>query len=417
MKIPPILLERDDAPLPEPPAKIERFALAPAAVQPVAPTRAPSNLKLDDEHSLPSSAPGSTPNATLSQGRKGTLPPSYGTSRLLLTARDTHWLYAHWDLTAEQMAHYNKESANGHLGLRVHKNVLESAPAQHIDLYPDSNHWFVPVDQAGTRYIGEIGYDGGDGNWHRIAVSDATLTPPEAMSDDTSAKFAVIPLDVPLQQLLALVKTAAREQPPLALALGELKEDGYPSLPASLVVASAIEWTPVQERALARVISLDPSRRVWMGSLEITEVIRRQLAEEISSGVLAARPAPGVPGAKVSSLESSLPSSPAGGGTIPRARGFWFNINAELVIYGATEPDAQVDIGGRKVKLRPDGTFSFRFILPDGQYELPVAATSADGVETRRARLRFERATEYKGRVEAHPQGARLKKPQPESVA
>ena len=84
-------------------------------------------------------------------------------------------------------------------------------------------------------------------------------------------------------------------------------------------------------------------------------------------------------------------SSPFGGAE--RQRGFWFNVNAELIIYGATEPDATVTIGDRKIKLRPDGTFSFRFALPDGEYPLPAAAHSADGEETREARLEFSRNT------------------------
>jgi len=46
-------------------------------------------------------------------------------------------------------------------------------------------------------------------------------------------------------------------------------------------------------------------------------------------------------------------------------------VNAELIIYGATEPDAQVTIGGRANQAAPDGSFSFRFSLPDGDYELP----------------------------------------------
>src|SRR5688500_20153543 len=39
----------------------------------------------------------------------------------------------------------------------------------------------------------------------------------------------------------------------------------------------------------------------------------------------------------------------------PTARKFWFKINAELIIYGATEPDAKVAIADRPIKLRPDG--------------------------------------------------------------
>ena len=108
-------------------------------------------------------------------------------------------------------------------------------------------------------------------------------------------------------------------------------------------------------------------------------------------------------------------SSPFGG--IPRQRGFWFNVNAELIIYGATEPDATVTIGGRTIKLRPDGTFSFRFALPDGQYPLPAAALSADGEETREAQLKFSRSTDYKAKSDAHPQDKRLQPPVVAAVA
>ena len=91
--------------------------------------------------------------------------------------------------------------------------------------------------------------------------------------------------------------------------------------------------------------------------------------------------------------------------------------DAELILYGATEPDAAVTVGGRTIKLRPDGTFSYRFALPDGHYELPAVATSADGTDARRADLHFARSTEYSGEVGAHPQDAALKPPRVEYVA
>ena len=107
-------------------------------------------------------------------------------------------------------------------------------------------------------------------------------------------------------------------------------------------------------------------------------------------------------------------SSPFGGEG--RRKGFWFNVNAELIIYGATEPDANVTIGGRKIQLRRDGTFSFRFALPDGNYDLPAQATSADASDSRRAELKFSRATQYRGEVGKHPQDAKLKVPRVENV-
>jgi hypothetical protein len=66
-----------------------------------------------------------------------------------------------------------------------------------------------------------------------------------------------------------------------------------------------------------------------------------------------------------------------------KERAFWFVLNTELVVYGATEPDATVTVLGERVSLRPDGTFTMRFALPDGTQVIPVSATSADEVETR----------------------------------
>ena len=61
-------------------------------------------------------------------------------------------------------------------------------------------------------------------------------------------------------------------------------------------------------------------------------------------------------------------------------RGFFFTLNAELIIYGATEPNAKVTVQGRSIQLRPDGTFSLRFQLPDGTQVIDATAISKDGV-------------------------------------
>ena len=167
------------------------------------------------------------------------------------------------------------------------------------------------------------------------------------------------------------------------------------------------KWTPAQERALAEVISMDHVRRVWMGSLEITELIRRQYVNELASMAAAelVELAPGAPSSPVEAFGGI--SSPVAKPGV-RGKGFWFNVNAELIVYGATEPDATVSIGGRKIKLRPDGSFSYRFALPDGDYEMPVVAISADETDGRAAELKFSRGTEYRGDVGAHPQDPSL---------
>ena len=326
------------------------------------------------------------------------LPEAYGTKKLFLTARDPHWLYAHWDLTREQQLKLNTRSAAGHLILRIYAGKVQGHPICDIHVHPESRHWFAHVERAGDSYAAELGYYSPPGRWTRIAVSSATVTPPDAVSTESDVEFATIPFEFPFARLIEIIKSAVRENLPLAQAVEELRRHGHPELPRAKGKPVST-WTPRQEQALAKVVNVDEVRRVWMGSLEITGLIRRRLAHEISS-------------LGVSSL-SSL-SSPFGGAGQPK--GFWFNVNAELIIYGATEPTAKITLGGHEIKLRSDGSFSYRFALPDGKYDLPAVAVSADGTDARAANLKFSRETEYLGDVGAQPQDPALEPPLPENV-
>jgi hypothetical protein len=377
------------------------------------------------------------------------LPAAYGTGRLLLVARDPRWLYAHWDLTEAQLVAYNRQSATGHLALRVFEKSLETPPVLEQEVHPESRNWFLNVPRTGTTYLAELGYRDRTGVWQRISTSGATLTPSEDLSGETWVRFETVPFEVSKEQLVALVKEATSEHPPLFEAVLE----SNPPLAASQPVAPEVRhrseqftapitsgsgpayatptprsapgtpvWTPEKERALAELLSIDEVRRVWIGSLEITELLRRHLARGPSSAELpiagqgAAEGAAAAGWSGISSL-SSLSSPLGGGGEAGGKRGFRFEVNAELIVYGATEPDAEVTIGGRRIRLRPDGSFAYRFALPDGRYELPIAATSADALERRTADLTFSRGSEYQGGVGTHPQDSTLQPPSPENVA
>ena len=75
------------------------------------------------------------------------------------------------------------------------------------------------------------------------------------------------------------------------------------------------------------------------------------------------------------------------------SRGFHFELDAELIVYGTTEPNAKVTLQGEPVKLRPDGSFSVRFSLPDHRQIIPAVSSSPDGVEERTIVLAVERNT------------------------
>ena len=76
-----------------------------------------------------------------------------------------------------------------------------------------------------------------------------------------------------------------------------------------------------------------------------------------------------------------------------RPRKFWLIADAELIVYGATEPDATVTIGGRPVKLNPDGTFRFQMSFQDGLIDYPIMAVAADGEQMRSIHMKFNRDT------------------------
>jgi hypothetical protein len=80
------------------------------------------------------------------------------------------------------------------------------------------------------------------------------------------------------------------------------------------------------------------------------------------------------------------------------------NVNAEVIFYGGTDPQAEVTINGHPVVLSPDGTFRYHFVLPNAAYKISIVAESPDGVETRAATLDFERSTEKTGIVTDTPQ-------------
>ncbi len=70
-----------------------------------------------------------------------------------------------------------------------------------------------------------------------------------------------------------------------------------------------------------------------------------------------------------------------------------FEVDAQMVVYGATDPSANVTMGGEPVRLEPDGTFCVRLGMPNRRQVLPIVACSRDGTEQRTTVLAVERNT------------------------
>lgn len=403
--------------------------------QPNPPSKVPQILFEGDEPSRPSEAApaqkfelGSAHSPQSSKNEDARLPEAYGTGKLFLTARDPHTLFAHWDLTSEQQRRYNSLSEDGHLTLRAYAHAFSNQPAAEIRLEPDSRHVFLQVQRTGASYVGELGYYQPEHHWKTIATSGPTTVPFDAPSEDTTVTFATLPpmgrivqagvlsrrsdiTETPPADLLQSIIPVPVPRWPLGLEENEEQQlartEAAPlqsqSVPADApaFVKRRKQWTSAREKLLAEMIRTSMERRQWINSAEIAELVRGEfeLPEQFALSEVAW---PLLPGALVDI------SSPAGEAQ-PMPQGFWFNVNAELIIYGATEPNAQVAIGGRPIKLRPDGSFSCHFALPDGDYHLIAVALSPQN-EMRQAAINFRRHTEYSADTGVHAQNPSLQR-------
>ncbi len=77
----------------------------------------------------------------------------------------------------------------------------------------------------------------------------------------------------------------------------------------------------------------------------------------------------------------------------PGETAFPFELDAELVVHGWTAPGAQVTLQGENIPLRPDGSFTVRFAMPNARQVIPAVATSPDGARQQTIVLAVERNT------------------------
>jgi hypothetical protein len=381
------------------------------------------------------------------------LPDAYGTERIYLAARDPYCLFASWDLDSKQRTRYNAASASGALTIRLRRGLADGPITLEVHTQPNSRDRFIEVAQPDATFVAELGYhEKNTGLWRAISVSKPVTTPrdrvapapvtvrtePPKLEDGPVVPPSPAPPPPPAPTFEAPPRSheiVFAIQPPLPEApRWEAKQEPEPlrdrptwtppkqkprwTAPKTV---PAPKWSPAKTKALDELISLEFRRR-QEGSLEIEELLRRRILRttEVEEQAAPSSLEMGEFGGE-EFLEEALglaqpPSSAELAAPPTSKKGFWFKVNAELIIYGSTEPDAHVSIGGRSIRLRPDGTFSYRFALPDGAYELPVVAIAQDGHDGRAAELRFSRATRYSGDVGRHPQDAALKAPAPENL-
>jgi hypothetical protein len=302
------------------------------------------------------------------------LPDGYGESRIVLMPRDPQWAYAYWDIPNDHKAALRSQGGQK-LALRLYDSTdisLEYQVPHSIQEYSCdelAREWYLPIPVSDRDYITEIGYRCADGRWLVLARSAPVRIPPTYPSDWIKDQFVTVDweLDLRGKQVLKLVPPSQRVATIDPMAASNQIYDEFFSM------AQGVE----AQRVAGSLY----------GSMQQVPVHEQAISSYVFPSGVGMWAVPTMSGVSMSGVGFS--------GSMPpiRPRKFWLVADAELIVYGAIEPDATVTIGGRPIKLNPDGTFRFQMSFQDGLIDYPIMAVAADGEQTRSVHMKFTRET------------------------
>ncbi|MDZ7959963.1 MAG: DUF4912 domain-containing protein [Aulosira sp. DedQUE10] len=314
----------------------------------------------------------------------GDLPAGYGDSRIVLLPRDPQWAYTYWDVSNEHKEELRRQGGQ-QLALRIYDVTdinIEFQSPHSLQEYPAdelAREWYLPVPVSDRDYVIDIGYRSVDGRWLVLARSTRVHIPPVYPSDWIEDVFVTVNFEEDLRgkTVYELVPPAKKIASP-TYANGNANANGNPIYDQIFGMAESAEAQRVAG-------SLFGSMQQVPGSVTPEQAISSYI---FPSGV-GMWAVPTTSGLNMSGVGMSGVGFSAS--AVPRK--FWLIADAELIVYGATEPDATVTIGGRPIKLNPDGTFRFQMSFQDGLIDYPILAVAADGQQNRSIHMKFNRET------------------------
>lgn len=259
------------------------------------------------------------------------LPGGYGKDRIQVMVRDPYWLHCYWELTRNAI-----QRAELALGQDWHraKPILRLLDVTSND-----------TSTASESFVRDIPIHGGCNNWYVDVVN-----PPRSYRID-------IGYLTPAGRFYVLARSNVAHTP--RAGVSDVLDE---------------HWADIDPKKADRIYAMSGGYDPSASSLELKQLFEERLRRPLGSPAVTSFGSGGLLG-------------------LGRGRQFWFQLDAELIVFGATEPNARVTLQGEPVKLRPDGTFTMRFSLPDARQIIPAIATSPDGMEERTIVLAIERNT------------------------
>jgi hypothetical protein len=304
------------------------------------------------------------------------LPPTYPTDKIVILTRDPLWIHAYWELTAATVDRA-KSQGGQRLTMRVHDvtDILFNGANAHYTFdvampFDFQRMWYLNVPTDGRTYLAEIGYLSHDGRFFSLAMSNPTAVPIGRVSPIVADRFATIEVKAPVEESYEPVRDLPRTPAPV---------------PEMTVEEPTYQPTSVgSQPELGERMATESLRGISFWSADIPKFGDYMNAGPMSSAALSLW-------SRSSAEFNRPPQRPE------KKKDFWLVADCELIVYGATDPDAKVTLRGQDIRLRPDGTFSMRFVFPDGLHPIPIHAVNADGDMERAITITVSRDTQVLG--------------------
>ncbi|MEB3200301.1 MAG: DUF4912 domain-containing protein [Synechococcaceae cyanobacterium] len=283
------------------------------------------------------------------ESQLSSVPRPEAETRVVFLPRDPQWAYVFWEISDDDREHALSAGAT-QLALRVADVTGLSGGSSHphtlqeVVVDAHASEWYLPVPLSDRDYRVELGFRTAGGGWFSLAHS----------------AIARVPALHPSEQILDQFVPFSLEAAPSS------------SLPTTTLPSDSGLHERLYQTATSRW------RRLGRGSEAFHE-----FGEDSAD----------LAGSTASGAGWASGRSESGAGLIPRQRSFWLVADAELIVYGATDPSARLTIGGEEVPLSADGTFRVQVPFRDGQQLYPIEAVAADGEQKRNITLEFRRST------------------------
>jgi len=324
------------------------------------------------------------------------LPEAYDRSSITLMPRDPHWIYAYWDVSEFAMKQAKERIGpvfkKSKFTIRIHdasavSSSLKKAPLNFdIDIDPKARSRFVNSPRDNMTYFADFGVRTPKGDFYPMARSN-TVSTPRASEEErrkTSWKkavenrddFALVNAPEPKPQTLENIVRHG-------LARAHRKALPLTTLSTRLIEKDVRDYYAAHIEALEKISVLSPAKNDF--SQDYGDTTKNNLS--VFENVLIGAQSEGRgPEPTHDSKKAAIIGAPILGGAsdlFQTQKRFVFELGTELVVYGKTEPFAEVWMGANKIEVREDGSFSLRLALPEGSVPLDFTARSPDATSVK----------------------------------